>query len=215
MAWVDFAICLCFGWFGIHKFREKKIGMGILYMFTAGLCCIGWWYDCFRYLMAAIKGERLIGEKPPVEYKQLADDEPLPVVASSNVMMSDGEVCHFFSPGTFVRTKNVVVGYSGGSRGTSIRVAKGVSFRVGASKAKPIRDNVQEKHPGYLTITSKRVLFAGSKGSFDKKLTALSSVTPHEDGITFQFGDKVYPILLSEPVYAYQILARVINDSEE
>lgn len=34
------------GWFGLHKFLDKKIGMGILYFFTAGLFLIGWIYDC-------------------------------------------------------------------------------------------------------------------------------------------------------------------------
>ena len=27
---------LFFGWFGAHKFMEKKIGVGILYLFTFG-----------------------------------------------------------------------------------------------------------------------------------------------------------------------------------
>lgn len=55
MAWIDFLICLFLGIFGVHKFREKKIGMGILYLFTAGLFCIGWIYDCIRYLVIALK----------------------------------------------------------------------------------------------------------------------------------------------------------------
>lgn len=39
-AWTDFVICLLFGWLGVHKFREKKIGMGILYLCTFGLFCM-------------------------------------------------------------------------------------------------------------------------------------------------------------------------------
>ena len=52
-AWTDFVICLLFGWLGVHKFREKKIGMGILYLCTFGLFCIGWFVDCIRYLLDA------------------------------------------------------------------------------------------------------------------------------------------------------------------
>ena len=55
-AWTDFVICLLFGWLGVHKFREKKIGMGILYLCTFGLFCIGWFVDCIRYLLAALHG---------------------------------------------------------------------------------------------------------------------------------------------------------------
>lgn len=39
--WVAFALCFFLGMFGIHKFYEGKTGMGILYIFTGGLCGIG------------------------------------------------------------------------------------------------------------------------------------------------------------------------------
>ena len=38
--------CLIFlGVLGGHKFYEGKVGMGILYLFTGGLFCIGWIID--------------------------------------------------------------------------------------------------------------------------------------------------------------------------
>ena len=36
------------GWFGLHKFLDKKIGMGVLYQFTAGLFGIGWIIDILK-----------------------------------------------------------------------------------------------------------------------------------------------------------------------
>lgn len=39
--WVAFFLCLFLGCFGAHKFYEGKTGMGILYLFTAGLFGIG------------------------------------------------------------------------------------------------------------------------------------------------------------------------------
>ena len=55
MVWAKFVVCLLFGYLGIHKFMEKKIGMGILYLFTMGLMGFGWIYDCIKYLIIAIK----------------------------------------------------------------------------------------------------------------------------------------------------------------
>lgn len=55
MVWIKFIICLLFGYFGIHKFVEKKIGMGFLYLLTVGLFGFGWIYDCIKYLIIAIK----------------------------------------------------------------------------------------------------------------------------------------------------------------
>lgn len=39
--WVAFCLCFFLGFFGAHKFYEGKAGMGILYLFTCGLCGIG------------------------------------------------------------------------------------------------------------------------------------------------------------------------------
>lgn len=41
-------MCIFGGWFGLHHFYTKNIGMGILYLLTVGLFCIGWWVDIYR-----------------------------------------------------------------------------------------------------------------------------------------------------------------------
>lgn len=41
-------LCIFFGFLGIHYFYVKRIGMGILYLFTFGLFGIGWFIDIIR-----------------------------------------------------------------------------------------------------------------------------------------------------------------------
>ena len=48
--WVAFVLCLLLGYLGVHKFYEGKAGMGILYLFTAGLFGIGWIVDIISIL---------------------------------------------------------------------------------------------------------------------------------------------------------------------
>lgn len=48
--WVSFLLCLFLGYFGAHKFYEGRIGMGIIYLLTFGLCGIGWLVDCIVLL---------------------------------------------------------------------------------------------------------------------------------------------------------------------
>ncbi len=48
--WVSFILCLLLGFIGGHKFYEGKVGMGILYLFTGGLLCIGWIIDIIAIL---------------------------------------------------------------------------------------------------------------------------------------------------------------------
>jgi hypothetical protein len=202
----DFLVCLLFGWLGVHKFREKKTGSGILYLFTFGLFGFGWIFDCVKYLKPLLKKKAAA---------DIANGAPLPVVAHSNVMLTPGEVCHYLASATFVKTKNVVVGHSGGHSGVSIRVAKGMSYRVGNSQSTAIRGNVQEKTSGLLSITNKRIVFSASKGAFDKRISELSAITPYKDGIGFQFGSAQYPLITPDAEYIYQIISRIINDKTD
>ena len=39
--WVSFFLCFFFGAFGVHKFYEGRILLGVLYICTVGLCGIG------------------------------------------------------------------------------------------------------------------------------------------------------------------------------
>lgn len=39
--WVAFLLCLFLGVAGAHKFYEGKVALGLLYLFTGGLCGIG------------------------------------------------------------------------------------------------------------------------------------------------------------------------------
>ena len=42
---VALVLCIFLGVFGAHHFYTGKIGMGILYLLTGGLFCIGWIID--------------------------------------------------------------------------------------------------------------------------------------------------------------------------
>ena len=48
--WVALLLCIFLGFFGAHKFYEGKVGMGVLYIFTGGLFCIGLLIDFFVLL---------------------------------------------------------------------------------------------------------------------------------------------------------------------
>ena len=43
--WVAILLWLLLGYLGAHQFYAGKVGMGLLYLFTFGLCGIGWVID--------------------------------------------------------------------------------------------------------------------------------------------------------------------------
>lgn len=216
-AWVDFGVCVLFGWLGVHKFRERRIGMGLLYLFTLGLFFVGWAVDAIRYLLAALRGERIPrkGDLPQTHVRQLLDSDPLPIVFGHNLVLKANERCHYSGNVTSVKVKNVVVGYAGGSSGVSIRVAKGVSYRVGATKAAPVRGDVEERTQGSLSITNQRVIFSAPRGAFEKKIAALTAVNPYTNAIEIQFGSQQYMLETNEAPYIAQILLRIASSAPD
>lgn len=67
-----FICCLLGGWFGLHKFIEHKKGLGILYIFTFGLCGIGWGIDTLIYLIRWLKKRKKAVSVSTIE--QLEDE---------------------------------------------------------------------------------------------------------------------------------------------
>lgn len=52
-------ICIFFGELGVHRFLQKKIFSGLLYLFTGGLLGVGWIIDICKY---AVKYGELDGD---------------------------------------------------------------------------------------------------------------------------------------------------------
>ena len=48
--WISFILCLFLGYVGAHKFYEGKTGLGVIYILTAGIFCIGWFVDIISIL---------------------------------------------------------------------------------------------------------------------------------------------------------------------
>lgn len=54
----DFIVTLLFGWLGVHKFMQKKYGVGILYLCTMGLFGIGWLIDTIKAFTQMTNGQQ-------------------------------------------------------------------------------------------------------------------------------------------------------------
>jgi len=72
----------------------------------------------------------------------------------------------------------------GGYGGPSFRIAKGVSWRLGAFKARSeSHEELRAIDQGRFTLTSKRLLFSGAKRAVDINLDKIISIEPYSDGI--------------------------------
>jgi hypothetical protein len=89
---------------------------------------------------------------------------------------------------------------------------KGVSYRVGSSRSRPIKEEVTTPFPGVLVITSKRVVFAASQKSFSIPFSQLISFDPYTDGIGFQKNNKDFVLQFNDRKMS-EVVCKVISNA--
>lgn len=74
--------------------------------------------------------------------------------------------------------------YVGGSRGVSVRIARGVYYRVGAFKGEriPVTETVHTG-TGLLAVTTKHIYFSGGRRDFRVPYSKMVSIKAYSDGI--------------------------------
>lgn len=108
----------------------------------------------------------------------------LPIQTVSNVVIQRGEVVHWEEQGNILEERVVSKHYVGGSNGVSFRIAKGVSYRIGASRGHIVTDKaIVPISTGRLIFTNKRILFAGDRKSFALSLNKILNIDFFSDGL--------------------------------
>ena len=77
--------------------------------------------------------------------------------------------------------------YVGGSRGVSVRIAKGVYYRAGAFKGERIKTSETiHADNGLMAVTNKHLYFSGNSKRFRVKFDKIVAFEPFSDGIGIQ-----------------------------
>ena len=103
----------------------------------------------------------------------------------------------------------------GASRGISVRIARGIYYRVGAFKGEPlITTNLKPKYTGSLVITNKNIYFYSSQKSMRMPYNKIISFVPFEDGIGVQLDKmnaKTVYIKGLDGRFAFNIVSNIQN----
>ncbi|MBW4008562.1 hypothetical protein HG532_00765 [Moraxella osloensis] len=109
----------------------------------------------------------------------------LPLV-STNLLLKKDETAYFYEIADLLEERVIGRQYVGGSSGVSFRVAKGVSFRVGASRGRSVSERgTVITDNGSLTITNKRIVFVGANKTITIKLENLAHYSMHGEILSF------------------------------
>lgn len=184
----ELLIVVCGGIFGIHKFIKGDVKMGVIYLCTGGLFGIGWIIDIIKVLtedsLAKIKMDNV----------DITEDN-LPNIQGTNLNLLAGETCCYMDRAYTFKEKTVTAGYTGGGNGFSVRIAKGLSYHVGGSGSKAIRETQRTTYNGILYITTRRIIYTSQDKSFDKTFDKITSVQEARDGLIIQIGSNTYSIV--------------------
>jgi hypothetical protein len=108
----------------------------------------------------------------------------LPTVSVPGVILQRYEFAHWREDGDLLEERVVDRRYEGRSHGMSFRIAKGVSYRVGAQRGHIVVDRATIPiSSGPLVITNQRLIFAGDRKSFALKLQKILQINCFGNGI--------------------------------
>ncbi|WKZ29370.1 MAG: hypothetical protein QY323_01410 [Patescibacteria group bacterium] len=114
-----------------------------------------------------------------------------------NLITLKSEKVYWAEPVILVEEKVIRRRYQGGSQGISLRVMKGVSFRIGGHRGHiESETGLVDVCEGELILTSRRAIFRGEKKSFASKLENILDLNFYSDGIRFSENNKSRPRLL-------------------
>jgi hypothetical protein len=115
-------------------------------------------------------------------------DGPSPVILKKNEKLSLIMENISFQEPRAVRQTHAAYG------GPTIRVAKGVSFRLGGASARSeSHDEIRVIDQGKLVLTNKRLIFIGDKRTVNIDLKKILAVQAYRDGIELQRENKQKP----------------------
>lgn len=142
----------------------------------------------------------------------------LPTVATSIVALKREEIAHFVVGASLREERVISRGYQGGSHGVSIRIAKGVTYRVGQNRGKMVSETgIVDVDSGSFIITNQRLIFVGNKKSFSYDYKKLLAWNVYSDGISLNFDNAASRNLaFSDDVDAdilYFLLAYLVEQS--
>ncbi len=108
----------------------------------------------------------------------------LPSANSFGLILKGDEQVHFRARANLLEERVISRKYQGGSSGVNIRVAKGVSFKVGQQKGRSVSEKgIITVDEGDFYVTSKRLIYKGGKKNFSLTFAQLVGYEVFKGGI--------------------------------
>lgn len=159
----------------------------------------------------AEKELKILYDKLKVEY----NSNGLPIVQADNIALTKNELCHYTGFANYGKIKTSTTGYQAGSRGVSLHIMKGVSYRVGNFQGHAIKSDTTDSESGTIYITNKKIIFSAPKNSCTIRLNKIILLDTYENYIKIQTETKNYFFNADKNLEFLVILETLINNLVE
>jgi hypothetical protein len=149
---------------------------------------------------------------------RIESGEPLITIQPVGLVMLKNEVCYLCLPADLIEERVVSRRYSGGSHGVSVRLMKGVSYRVGQQRGQFIsQTGLTIVSDGYFIVTNKRLVFSGSRKSVSTNFDKLLDLELYSDTLKIASNSRQKPAFIKfkhdqEAELVAVIISRIINE---
>ncbi len=118
------------------------------------------------------------------------EEGKLPTTNAHGLVLQADEVAYCREQAFIMEERVTDREYVGGSHGISLRIAKGLSYRVGSYKGHLVsRKGIVQVSRGDIVVTNQRIIFRGDRKGFNIKVDKLLGVDVLADGLRITDGN--------------------------
>jgi|GEM_PF-2415108 len=139
----------------------------------------------------------------------------LPILNVNTLQLTKDEICHFEGEASFCKARQQTIGYEGGSRGISLRVMKGLSYRVGNYQGHYVKEEITEKADGVIYLTSKKIIFDAPQKFCVIKYKDIIKLNAVDNMLQIRTEGKEYLFQIVKTLDFMCILEFILNKKEE
>jgi hypothetical protein len=193
-AFTVFIALVPINWIRIWVAGENPKDSTLTQFFVGTLICWAIAAGLAYFLIVSARGIKLRKEREEKTLQNLLA-APLTAIQPKKALVKAGETAYASVASELQEVQTV--GYSAGTSGVSVRVAKGVTLRTAGTRGKAVKGMVSVAS-GELVITDKRIIFAGDRKSFAISLEDILSTTNYTDGFGFSDSKTTYTLTTTD-----------------
>lgn len=139
---------------------------------------------------------------------------PTPKCEGLNIILKKEEIVHWLCPATLKKRKNITKNMTYGGFTGSIKITKGLRYRVGSINLYPqVSEVMVDEDFGNFWLTNQRIGFLGKRKSFNLPYNKILSFEAYKDAVIIHKDGRENPYIvgMDDAEVSIAILSKILN----